>query len=108
MRTPYIVDSDEPCSVCGGSAIVGLCGRTDDGSDGPCVLRPGDHVCHGEGDVAGDWAPATSCRNCCVCPCGSRSDGTMCPFCEVQMHPGIEPPAFDPSTHRPRAGGQDQ
>jgi hypothetical protein len=46
---PYVVVSDEPCADCVGSMLVALCGRTDDGSDGPCVLR-GDHFgpCYGE------------------------------------------------------------
>jgi hypothetical protein len=98
---PYVVVSDEPCADCVGSMLVALCGRTDDGSDGPCVLR-GDHFgpCYGESDVASDWSPAAACRRCCVCPCGSTSDGTSCRFCAVTMKPGYEPPTFDPTTHR--------
>lgn len=101
-EAPYVVVSESACSACGGSTLVSLCGRTDDSHE-PCVLRGG-HIgpCYGEDDVASGWSPAASCRVCCVCPCGSTSDGTLCRFCKVVMRPGFQPPNFDPSTHRPR------
>ena len=78
------------CPDCLGTGMVGLCGRTDDGSDGACVLRGG-HTgpCYGENDVASDWEPASTCRTCCVCPCGSTDDGTECRWCHVTMTPGL-------------------
>lgn len=106
MRTDhYTVPPGSPCVDCGGSALWALCGRTDNGSDGPCVLRGDGHLgpCYGPEDVASDWEPAAACRTCCVCPCGSTSNGTPCPYCAVTMRPGTQPPPFDPATHRPHA-----
>lgn len=102
--TDFVVPEAAPCRFCDGSALAALCGDTAD-ADGPCVMRSG-HTgpCWGEGDVAADWSPALPCRTCCVCPCGSTSDGSLCPYCAVQMRPGVNPPEFDPSTHRPRGG----
>lgn len=41
------------------SGLEANCGRTDDGSDGPCVLKSGHFgPCYGPGDVASDWTPA--------------------------------------------------
>lgn len=96
MRDPDAV----PCPTCNGSALVSLCGRTDDISDGACVLRGGHFgPCWGEGDVASDWRPAASCRDCCVCPCGSTDDGTECRFCHQTMRPGVKA-IKDPATHQ--------
>lgn len=56
---------EQRCPACWGSGLEALCGRTDAGSDGPCVLRAGgDHICYGPGDVASDWTPANDCRVC--------------------------------------------
>jgi protein gp37 len=41
------------------SGLEANCGRTDDGSLGPCVLKAGHFgPCYGPGDVASDWTPA--------------------------------------------------
>lgn len=104
MSTPtYEVPKGWVCLDCNGSMLAALCGRTDAGSDGPCVMRSGhgDSPCWGEGDVASDWEPALPCRVCCVCPCGSTMDGSLCRFCGVRMRPGTQPPKFNPGTHRP-------
>lgn len=71
------------CPVCSGSALVGLSGKTDNGSDGPCVMHAGhSYVCWGEGDVASDWSPATSCPTCCTCVCGTFLEkDEVCRFC---------------------------
>ena len=92
------------CPTCNGSALIGLCGRTDLGSDGPCVLRSGHNddgrsVCYGEGDVASDWTPASSCPDCCVCPCGYTDGGATCRYCGATMRPGVYA-VKDPATHR--------
>ena len=83
-----------PCPTCNGSALVALCGRTNKTGigGGPCVMRSG-HVgpCWGENDVASDWSPAAACATCCVCPCGSTNDGTLCRFCGVTTTPGSAP-----------------
>lgn len=80
------------CPDCHGSTLVALCGRPVAGSEGPCVIRGGHFgPCWGEDDVASDWSPAASCRRCCVCPCGSTSDGSECRFCHITMTPGALP-----------------
>lgn len=84
-----IAPTTERCPACWGTAWSALCGRTDDGSDGPCVMRERHSgPCYGENDVASDWSPVLPCRTCCFCPCGSTSDGTECRYCGVTRTPG--------------------
>lgn len=81
-----------PCPMCDGHGMIAHCGRTDNGSDGPCVLSPHDDSfpCYGEGDVASDWSPVSWCT-CGVCSCGSRQAWTEqgpCGYCREQPTPG--------------------
>lgn len=81
-----------PCPMCGGNGMIAHCGRTDNGSDGPCVLapHPANFPCYGEGDVASDWSPVSWCR-CGLCSCGSHQAWTEedpCGYCHEQPAPG--------------------
>lgn len=82
-----------PCPMCGGNGMIAHCGRTDNGSDGPCVLGPhaDNFPCYGEGDVASDWSPVSWC-SCGVCSCGSHQAWTEegpCGYCHERPRRGI-------------------
>lgn len=81
-----------PCPTCNGGGMIAHCGRTDNGSDGPCVLAPhaDNFPCYGEGDVASDWSPVSWC-SCGRCSCGSLQAWTEqgpCQYCHEQPTPG--------------------
>ena len=81
-----------PCPECNGGGMVAHCGRSDNGSDGPCVLAPhaDNFPCYGEGDVASDWLPVSWC-DCGICSCGSHqawTDQGPCGFCHERPRPG--------------------
>ena len=81
-----------PCPTCNGGGMIAHCGRTDNGSDGPCVLAPhaDNFPCYGEGDVASDWSPVSWC-DCGICSCGSHqawTDQGPCGFCHERPRPG--------------------
>lgn len=75
------------CPTCQGTGMIGLCGATDNSSDGPCVLASGHREhgspCWGEGDVAADWEPASLCPTCSYCACGFivATDNVTCRYC---------------------------
>lgn len=80
----------ERCPACMGSGTTGvllaLCRRTDDGSDGPCVMKAGHSgPCYGEDDVASDWQPAIAehCPTCLNYPSGT------CPPIPVKGRPRL-------------------
>lgn len=86
-----VARTEDRCPACWGSGhtgeLVALCGRTDNGSDGPCVLGPhaDNSPCYGEGDVASDWSPAFQpfCPACLNYPTGT------CPPIPARGRPGI-------------------
>lgn len=81
-----------PCPTCNGGGMIAHCGRTDNGSDGPCVLAPHaeNFPCYGDGDVASDGSPVSWC-SCGRCSCGSLQAWTEqgpCQYCHEQPTPG--------------------
>ena len=94
------------CPSCDGGGMVANCGRTDNGSDGPCVLAPhaDNFPCYGDGDVADDWSPVSWCK-CGRCSCGSLQAWTEqgpCGYCHEQPRPGTVTLGFAYAVGEPR------